>query len=182
MNTSMDSVASNPVSIVEELYKDYAADVYNFLVYYTCDRNVAEDLLQDTFLHVLKSHATFAGRSTYKTWIFQIAKNAAIDWQRKAKKVAVSAWDSAKVPATTQGLEETILDKEEKMLIHSTIQQLPPNYRLVVLLRAMEGFNVAETCKILGWSESKVKTTYHRALKQLALYLEEKGVKKVVER
>lgn len=175
---SMNPDVSNPFSSVEALYKEYAADVFNFLVYYTSDRLAAEDLLQETFLRVLKSYGTFEGRSTRKTWIFQIAKNAAIDWQRKAKKYADAAWHLAEMPAKTQGVEETILDKEEQTLIHKAIHQLPAKYRLVVLLRAMEGFSTAETSGILGWSESKVKTTYHRALKRLALYLEEKGVKR----
>lgn len=169
---------ADAVTLAEALYKAYAADVYNFLVYFTWDRLAAEDVLQETFLRVLKSGGTYAGRAAHKTWLFQIAKNAAIDWQRKAKRETAECRDLSRLPAAAKGLDDMVLDKEKRLLLHEAIRRLKPDYRLVVLLRVIEGFPVAETGQILGWSESKVKTTYHRALKQLARHLEEKGVGK----
>ena len=160
-------------AMAEELYKTYAADVYNFLIYFTGNRTAAEDLLQETFLRVLKSGGTYSGRAAPKTWLFQVAKNAAIDWQRKVKREKAKLRELLQREKDGNGLTDVVLDRERRWLLREAVK-LKPDYRLVVLLRAIEGFSVAETGQILGWGESKVKTTYHRALRQLARYLEDR--------
>ena len=63
-------------SVFQRLYEDYNRDVFNFLTYLTRDREVAEDLMHEVYVRVLKSYGRFEGKSSEKTWLFAIAKNA----------------------------------------------------------------------------------------------------------
>jgi RNA polymerase sigma-70 factor (ECF subfamily) len=71
-------------SKIEKWFLEYGSDVNHFLVYYLGQNNV-EDLVQDVFIKALKGLPNFEGRAGPKTWLFAIARNVAIDFERKKK-------------------------------------------------------------------------------------------------
>ncbi|WP_170885670.1 RNA polymerase sigma factor [Bacillus alkalicellulosilyticus] len=76
------------------------------------------------------------------------------------------------LPAKGKSTEEIVEAKEEARTVHEGLQKLKPDHKLVILLRGIHEFSVKETSQITGWTEAKVKVTYHRALKELKLILE----------
>ncbi|WP_141771957.1 sigma-70 family RNA polymerase sigma factor, partial [Rossellomorea aquimaris] len=70
-------------SVFHRLYDQYHQDVFQFLVYLVKDRHVAEDLMHEVYVKVLRAYDRFQGKSSEKTWLFSIAKNVAIDHFRK---------------------------------------------------------------------------------------------------
>ena len=72
-------------SVFEELYQKYHQDIFQFLFYMVRKRELAEDLVQEVYIKVLKSYHTFKGKSSEKTWLFSIARHVAIDYFRKQK-------------------------------------------------------------------------------------------------
>ncbi|MET3291160.1 UNVERIFIED_CONTAM: RNA polymerase sigma-70 factor (ECF subfamily) [Brevibacillus sp. OAP136] len=150
------------------LYEAHHRDVYHFLLYFTGNRNDAEDLTQEVFIRVMKSWERFDYRSDQKTWLFAIAKYAAIDHYRKKKVQSFFSANWLLRLATTEGLpEKEIESKEEEQELARAIQSLSSHYRMVVILRGIKGYSVKETAEILECSESQVKVSLHRALKKL---------------
>jgi len=152
--------------LISDWFDAYADDIYRFLVYYTATSDV-EDLLQVVFIRAIERYDSFKAESSPKTWLISIARNLAIDVARKRKR---KDWRKL-IPLYETRVERTSEDrqiaKEEKMLLHQVIAELKQNYQDVVILRGIEELSIAETASVLNWSESKVKVTFHRALKAL---------------
>jgi RNA polymerase sigma-70 factor, ECF subfamily len=154
---------------ISNWFASYSNDVNNFLVYYTGMRDV-EDLVQEVFIKAIKGLDRFKGDAEPKTWLFSIARNVAKDEFRKRK--AKMSKDTQLVDAifeiNDEDTPESIAQSNEiKKELYKAIQSLKDNYREVLILRGIEQLSIKETAVILNWSEGKVRTTYHRALKVL---------------
>lgn len=162
-------------SVFDELYEKYHHELFQFLFYMVRDKEQAEDLVQEVYMKVLRSYDRFEGRSSEKTWLLSIAKHVAIDFFRKQRSFRAkmmqafdrSTEDNRPLP------EEIAVQREEIQLMYRCLENCTIDQRLVVVLRFIQGLSVAETAETLGWTESKVKTTQHRALKRLKQQMEE---------
>lgn len=164
-------------SIFHRLYDTYHQDVFNFLFYLVKNRTAAEDLAHEVYIRVLKSYDRFEGKSSEKTWLFSIAKNVAIDYFRKKQvrdKHAFTAFDweteqlVSPVPSPEQFTE--LNDQLHQLLV--ALEECTGDQKMVIIMRFIQELSIQETAEILGWTTGKVKTTQHRALKNLRLLLE----------
>lgn len=166
-------------SVFDELYRKYHQDVFQFLFYMVKNKEQAEDLVQEVYIRVLKSYERFEGKSSEKTWLFSIARNVAIDSFRKQKgwkqKILEKFdWSTQQVKDDNPIPEEIAVQKEEVQLIYRCLDQCTMDQRMVIVMRYIHELSIAETAAALNWTESKVKTTQHRALKILKKHLEDK--------
>ena len=166
-------------SVFNELYDKYHHDVYKFLFYMTKNKEHAEDLTQEVYIRILKAYSSFEGKSSEKTWIFSIARNVAIDFFRKQKTLKDRIferfdWAENQLKDMNKLPEDLILQSEELNKLYSFLNLLTVDQRSVVLLRYSHDLSISETAATLNWSESKVKTTQHRAIKKLKDLLNEK--------
>ncbi|WP_235991724.1 RNA polymerase sigma factor [Metabacillus schmidteae] len=160
--------SGNLENIISELYGLYYQDVYRFLICFTGNQNDAEDLTQEVFMRVLKSYHNYHHQGSIKTWIISIAKYAAIDQLRKKKFSSIFKDTFFKgIPSNQKSPYETIELQEDIKLLYEAILKLKPNYRSVIILRAINEYTVKETAEILGCKESKVKVDFHRAINML---------------
>ncbi len=169
-------------SVFQRLYEDYNRDVFNFLTYLTRDREVAEDLMHEVYVRVLKSYGRFEGKSSEKTWLFAIAKNVSIDYFRKQSMIKKHSnihfdWETQQLTATDRLPEQLIEANEEQRLLLEALNTCTGDQEMVILMRFFQDLSVAETAEILDWTESKVKTTQHRAVKALKVKLQARSVK-----
>ncbi|MEK3645505.1 RNA polymerase sigma factor SigX [Aeribacillus sp. FSL M8-0235] len=171
----------------QRLYEKYHQDIFQFLYYLVKDREQAEDLVHEVYIKVLKSYSSFEGRSSEKTWLFSIARHVAIDFFRKQKTLRQRIMekfdlDQAQIADQEPLPEEIALQREEIQMLYQAMNDCNVNQRTVLILRFIKELSVAETAEVLGWTESKVKTTQHRALKVLKNYIDkamkEQGVTK----
>ncbi|KZM56923.1 MAG: RNA polymerase sigma factor SigX [Bacillaceae bacterium] len=171
----------------QRLYEKYHQDIFQFLYYLVKDREQAEDLVHEVYIKVLKSYSSFEGRSSEKTWLFSIARHVAIDFFRKQKTLRQRIMekfdlDQAQIADREPLPEEIALQREEIQMLYKAMNDCNVNQRTVLILRFIKELSVAETAEVLGWTESKVKTTQHRALKVLKNYIDkamkEQGVTK----
>jgi len=173
-------------SVFDELYKKYHHDVFQFLFYMVKNKELAEDLVQEVYIRVLKAYSKFEGKSSEKTWLFSIARNVAIDHFRKQKgwkQRIMEKFDWSKGEIKDEGRlpEEIAMQKEEIQHIYRCLDLCTIDQRLVILMRYIHELSISETAEALKWTESKVKTTQHRALKVLKAHLEEMQRKEGVE-
>lgn len=150
------------------LYERHYRDVYQFLLYFTGNANDAEDLTQEVYIRLMKALPGFQQHSQMKTWVFAIAKHVAIDFQRKKR---LQKWFSGEwlqqISASAPPPEAVMETKETEEELIKEILTLKPQYRMVIILRGIKEYSVKETAEILGYSESKVKVNFHRAIKLL---------------
>ncbi|WP_223701805.1 RNA polymerase sigma factor [Sutcliffiella deserti] len=158
----------NRETFIRDVYQPYNQDVYQFCLYFTNNIEEAKDLTQETFIKALHSIGSFQGKSSIRTWIISIARNTTIDYHRKKKfqRLLPTLWAREQVrnDRTPADYADTNADWE---VLQNALSCLKKDYRQVVILRALKDFSVRETAEILGWTESKVRVTYHRALKKM---------------
>ncbi|MFA9559989.1 RNA polymerase sigma factor SigX [Evansella sp. AB-rgal1] len=159
----------------DRLYVTYHHSLFQYLFYMVRNREVAEELVQEVYMKVLTYYGSFRGNSSEKTWMYSIAKHVGIDYirsnnrqKRKWKgkqyeygEVAYAIPDQAPLP------DELLLHKDELQHVYRSLEKCTIEQQQVILLRYVQSFSIFETASILGWSEAKVKTTQHRAIKML---------------
>ncbi len=138
------------------------------------DYQLAEDLTHDTFIKAYKHYDSFKGQSKVKTWLFSVAHHVTIDHLRKRKPLAYLK-EILPTPDLESLPEEVIELKEDSKELYEAIGKLKPSYRKVIMLRKIKEFSIKDTCAILNWSESRVKTTLYRALPALEKQLKKGG-------
>jgi RNA polymerase sigma-70 factor (ECF subfamily) len=148
------------------------------------DRELSEDLSQETFVKVLKSIASYRPEFKFSSWVFKIANNAAIDHLRRRELDTLSLEGSphAETPQMVEATAlqigergetalEAVANKELGGEIEQAIAKLRPEYRTCILLRHVEGRAYEEIAEILGLPLGTVKTYIHRARNELRQYL-----------
>lgn len=159
-------------SVFHRLYEEYHHHLFRFLIYLTRDRDLAEDLAHEVYVRVLKSYDRFEGKSTEKTWLFSIAKNIALDHFRKTtvrRKHAFDQfdWEKSELVSTNALPDEIFMMNEDMKRLLQALDTCTGDQKIVIHMRFIHDFSIAETAEILEWTESKVKTTQHRAIKSL---------------
>ena len=158
-----------------DLVKRYEQKLYNFGLRMCGDVCDAEDLVQDTFLNVFRYIKTFRYETKFKNWLYRIATSTCIKKRRKSKfapdhELSLDEFlpnDDVQIdkepPEWARMPLEQVLNEELASVIKEGIISLPEKYRLVIVLRDLEGFSTAETAQILNIKPSNVKVRLHRA-------------------
>jgi RNA polymerase sigma-70 factor (ECF subfamily) len=167
-----------------ELVRRYERPVFSLVYRMVRDRELAEDLSQETFVKALNAIESYRPEFKFSSWIFKIANNAAIDHLRRRELDTLSL-DGSPHAETPEAIEATALqigDRQETALeevearelggeIETAISRLRPEYRSCILLRHVEGRAYEEIAEILGLPLGTVKTYIHRARNELRLSL-----------
>lgn len=160
---------------IADWYDEHSKPILSFILLMVKDYQQAEDLTHDTFIKAYLYYDSFKHHSSEKTWLFSIAHNLTIDFLRKRKpslffkEIFLLQKDNTPLP------EEMIQMKEESYELYKALSKLKDTYRAVIILRKIKGFSIEDTAKILGWSESKVKSMHFRAIPALKKRLIKEG-------
>jgi RNA polymerase sigma-70 factor (ECF subfamily) len=168
-----------------ELLRRYQRPVFSLIYRMVRDRELAEDLAQETFVKVLNALDRYRSEYKFSSWVFKIANNAAIDHLRRKELDTLSleggpdATTPERVEATALQLgdqTESPLDELEARELGSTLEKaigsLRPEYRSCIILRHVEGRPYDEIAGILDLPLGTVKTYIHRARAELKECLE----------
>ena len=169
-------------SAFTELVRRYQPSLLRVARMYVSNRAVAEEVVQETWLAVLKGIDRFEGRSSLKTWIFRILTNTAkTRAQREGRTVPFSSLATGEGPAepavelerfTRAGYwisppdswpEERLLSAEMRSVVEHAIADLPAAQRAVISLRDVEGWSAEEVRNVLDLSETNQRVLLHRA-------------------
>lgn len=157
---------------IEQIYDLYYRDVYHFALFYTNNRQEAEDITQETFIKVMKKLGTLQHPEKIKTWIFSIVKYTAIDRKRKQKFLQFLPDWIVEKESEELSPENQAIQKKEWEELQEALTKLNPTYRSVVILRGLKELSIKETAEIMGCSERKVRVDYHRALQQMKKHVQ----------
>ena len=189
---SADTVRLDPARWVE-VHGDY---LYNYAYSRVRSKELAEDLVQDTFIAGLKAGKSFKGKSSEITWLISILKRKVIDHYRKmsTRNEMVSSefaspfhkegsddeghWILDRAPKHWESeLDDPVNRKEFRKILDECLANLPRKWQAVFVLRMVDGINSEKVCKELGCTSSNLWVMLHRARLKLRECIEIKWLK-----
>ncbi len=174
INLKVNRKGGGTVEDFEKLYKEYYPRVYAFLYKLCHDKEMTEEMTQDTFYELYKSLHKYNGSCQFFTFVAAIAKNVYYKYVRKKKIEYIDIELVKNLQDTDDTPEEACLRHMRSKEIRHVIDCLPKNYRDVVLLRVYADLTFPDIAAILGISTSGAKVIFHRAKKIISEELLEK--------
>ena len=156
-----------------QLIKDYKDGLILYLNGIVGNIYTAEELTEDTFVRIITKKPKFRGKSSFKTWLYAIGRNVAIDYLRHASKTSMVYLDDG--IADEINLEESYIKEERKIIIHRALSKLSPDYRQVLWLVYFEEFTNKEAAAVMRRSVHTIETLLYRARQKMKKELEKEG-------
>ena len=160
--------------LLDRLIEQYQYRLFRYLLYITGNQERAEDFFQETWIRVLERGHQYDGKFKFEAWLFTIARNLVIDWQRQKKAQSLDALTD---PEEGKGFEivdekaesplHLVLQGEQRDKVQASLEQLPAAYREVLLLRFQEEMQLDEIARIQATPISTVKSRLYRGLDAL---------------
>lgn len=157
------------------LYEAHFDSLYIFVRAKVDGAERAEDICADTFVKAFEKLASFSGKSSFKTWLYTIARNMVNDWYRsKGNRKFLSLQNifpalefkfSVDEPEVDQLSKEKVLD-ENGAEVAEILQKIPEKYAEVLRLRFLADLTIRETAEVLDTTENNVKVMQNRAIKK----------------
>jgi RNA polymerase sigma-70 factor (ECF subfamily) len=176
---------SGDVRAFEILLTRHRRPIFNFILRFVGSRELAEDLLQETFLRVIRSAANYKRQAKFTTWLYTIARNLCVDQSRRAKHRKAQSLDA---PMSQSGESGTLLDvvpgkdmpsdraavsSEIHNKLKEAVDRLSEEQREVFLMREFLDMPFKEIATVVGVPENTVKSRMRYALEKLRLELDE---------
>jgi RNA polymerase sigma-70 factor (ECF subfamily) len=185
----------NPSCHPENWVDEHASYLYQYALSRLRNHQLAEDIVQETFLSALRSRDSFAGRSSERTWLIGILKHKIIDYFRKSSRESIledpevlsneweqdfdetgrrkGHWKEDLGPVEWTADPGTIFEHQEFWeIFHRCLDALPPRLAQVFTLRELDGLSTEEICKIMNISTDNLSVMLYRARMQLRRSLE----------
>jgi RNA polymerase sigma-70 factor (ECF subfamily) len=151
------------------LFERHKDRVYSIALRYSGDRTVAMDIAQDAFLKMFSGVRNFRGDSSLDAWVYRIVVNSCFDQKRRTRRLAPLVDEMlGALRAPGQSALDEVLRSELSGRVRSAVAGLPPEQRMVIVLRYTQGLSYDEIAEILGCSAGTVASRLNRAHKILA--------------
>ena len=175
----IEKVARGDSDSFSSLYDQFHISVFNYILRLVHQTEVAEELLQETFLGVWQSAKRFRKKSSVKTWIFRIAHNKVVSWLRKQGRLQTSLLEN--ITSSSQARydnlpEEISIQNWEHDQVRAALNKLTPSHRAVIELTFVNGFAYSEIAEILNCPVGTVKSRMSYGLKYLQQELRSLGL------
>ena len=158
-----------------EIYKLYYKAMYNTSLRIVNDPMEAEDIMQDSFLDAFRKIDSYRGESSFGSWLKRIVINRSIDVVKRSRQVLSIEESNLDIPDSGEDEDNIEILSLRADEIRKAILMLPENYRLVLSLYLLEGFDHEEISQVLGISNSLSRIRFFRAKQKLLEYIGDKG-------
>lgn len=160
----MQRVQRGEAGALERLFDRYRGPLFGFLVQRSGDVETAEDLLQESWLRVVRSRDRFDPRRRFSTWLFQIANNLARD---RARRRAVRERGRERVEAEAAPAQPSQAPLDLRIEMKQRLERLPDRLREVLVLRYYQGLGERQIAELVGVPAGTVKSRLHHAVRRL---------------
>ncbi len=158
---------------IAEIVSEFKDGLILYLNSYARNIYVAEELTEDTFFRLITKKPPFFGKSSFKSWLYAIGRNTAVDFIRRTSRLASTPIENLeKYTSEVESLENAYIRDERKILVHKAVSMLCEDYRSVLWLTYFEGFSNKETAAILKKNERQIRNLLYRAKQSLKNKLE----------
>jgi RNA polymerase sigma-70 factor (ECF subfamily) len=171
----MVSVQQGRLSDLDRLFERHHRPLFQFFLRLTGDRQASEDLVQDVFLRMLRYRATYQPFSQFRTWMYQLARNAHIDRFKRTRRV-VGLEEAPGEPASPAPHPGEILERTRELAtLRRALTRLSHEHREVLILSRFHGLSYRQVGEVVGCAEGTVKVRVFRAMQQLRRIVDEVG-------
>jgi RNA polymerase sigma-70 factor, ECF subfamily len=163
--------------LLDRLIEQYQHRLFRYLVYLSGNRELAEDLFQETWIRVLERGHQYDGKHEFSTWLYAVARNLTIDYLRKKSPLSLDGMIDGLMederhapfePADTRPMAwEVVQQHEQAGRINAALISIPVEYRETVVLRFQEGLTLDEIAIVTGAPLGTVKSRLYRGLNML---------------
>jgi len=159
--------------LLDRLIEQYQHRLFRYLVYLSGNRELAEDLFQETWIRVLERGHQYDGKHEFSTWLYAVARNLTIDYLRTKRPFSLDGLmedeeHAPLEPADTRPMAwEVVQQHEQAERISAALVSIPAEYRETVVLRFQEGLALDEIATITGKKLGTVKSRLYRGLNML---------------
>ncbi|MCL1973028.1 MAG: sigma-70 family RNA polymerase sigma factor [Endomicrobia bacterium] len=161
----------------EQTYREFFKIIYSYIITRTIEDSVAKDIAALTWQKALKNFDTFdISRGNMRQWLFTIARNEINMYYRMyyVKKVlSLTGFEDASVSGE-KGIEETLIDNQEKQLLLKAMETLNKKEQDIIALKFYSGLNNRQIAELVNISESNVGTIINRGMNKIRVFLEVK--------
>lgn len=164
--TLLDRFAAGDRDAFDELVLKHQKPLYSLLFRMVSNQEDAADILQKTFIKAFTGINGFERRSSFRTWLYQIAINLAKNLYRDRSRAALVPLDDVVIRRDPKVLE-SLIHKESRDRLHQAVAGLPDKQRLTVMLRVQEQKTFEEIAGIMKCSVGTSKANYHHGVKKL---------------
>jgi RNA polymerase sigma-70 factor (ECF subfamily) len=164
--------------LLDRLIEQYQHRLLRYLVYLSGNRELAEDLFQETWIRVLERGHQYDGKHEFSTWLYAVARNLTIDYLRKKSPVSLDglAENEEHVPFEPADPRpsawQVVQHQEQAERVSAALLSIPAEYRDTVVLRFQEGLSLTEIATVTSAPLGTVKSRLYRALHLLVSLLE----------
>lgn len=171
-------IAGGDMSAFEEFYQCYYRRVYSLCFRMTGDATEAEDLTQETFIHVYHKINSFRGNSTMRTWLHRVTVNKVLMHFRTNSARRERLTDDGELPEPPAPMidHQSHAPVLDRLALERAIAQLAPGYRVVLILHDIEGYEHSEIGQMCGISVGTSKSQLHKARRKLHTLLQRQRI------
>jgi len=159
--------------LLDRLIEQHQHRLLRYLIYLSGNRELAEDLFQETWIRVLERGHQYDGKHEFTTWLYAVARNLTMDYLRRKSPVSLDALmedeDHAPLePADAQPMAwEVVQQREQAGRINAALIGIPAEYREAIVLRFQDGLALQEIAAVIGAPLGTVKSRLYRGLNLL---------------
>ena len=161
---------------IVDIIKEYKDPLILFLNSYVQNIHIAEELTEDVFFCLVTKKPKYTPEHSFKTWLFTIGRNRAINTLRFRKKIiSLNVVESLDLQKDELDVEQAYIEKEDKIQLHQCISRLAPQYSEVLYLAYFEFLSVEEISRVIKRNPKQVSNLIYRAKSTLKEQLEKEG-------
>jgi len=177
---AIQQAAQSDMGAFEDIYRTTCGFVYNVALRVAGNKEEAEEITQDVFIKVHKNLRKFCFQSSFRTWVYRITVNTAINASKKRSRETgrmVEYNDALKVADRPSATQEVADKEKNEKLIESLLGVLNSDQRACVVLRGIEGLSYEEIAKTLNTNINTVRTRLKRARTKMLDHFKNRGEK-----
>jgi RNA polymerase sigma-70 factor (ECF subfamily) len=160
---------------IVEIVSEYSHGLVLFLNGITRSTYLSEEIAEDTFCRLLIEKPEYVGKSSFKTWLYTIARNMALRTLKHRSRYVNSSVEEIHELSNEEDIEKDYLKSEQKIQLHRALGKINTEYSQVLYLTYFEGFSNTETAKIMKKSNKQIENLIYRAKAALKKELEREG-------
>ena len=160
-------------SALVEIIRDYKDGLTLYINSFVRNIFVSEELMEETFFTLLTKKPKFKGKSSFKTWLYAVGRNTAVDYLRKSSRTADAPVEDSVDEETA--VETAYLKEETKIRLHRAMRNLKKEYAQVLYLTYFEDFSNEQAAKAMNMKKRQIENLIYRAKKALKSQLLKEG-------
>ena len=174
-SSSYNRFLSGDRDTIDEVIRDYKDGLIYYIYSIIGDMDISEEAATDVFIKLYVDKPKFKEGGAFKTWLYTIGRNKALDYIRKKSKIPQVPIENAYNVSAEENIEQNYIQQEEDSRLRKIVSRLKPEYSQILCLVYFENFNNSEAGKIMKKSSKQIRDLLYRAKNALKKELEKEG-------